>query len=642
MSAFAEIKEMILYFSIGALPALTPCTGLAQYVRVPFESHAQTAASLPAPAGDAAIVVVAEVRASREDGEVPHFEPIIAASPVDPNILIAAASAWPLYGPTHHRMYISLDRGVTWRNTVIPELAEHGDGDPMVAVGPTGILYFVAIDNKFLTDVAYRSADNGRTWEGPVTIGPMDRETLAIDPGSPRFGGRVYIIGNGSPPHLYYSIDQGRTLQAGESNEEVCVKQWLTILSDGTLFVACSKYGNPVYGRAASQFGFITSEDGGRTFSDFHVLAPYVVPPDGEAEKLIDKGALFVPPSGGADGNTPCVADTGPGAYHDRVYCLWPQTNLATLTQQFVLAYSSDKGVTWSTPKPVDPSLPGWATQALASLAVNKDGTVAVAWLDTRQSQKRDRHDEYFTASRDGGATFLPSVRVSSRSSFPLSAGNVQVPLNPLPDAVDTKSTSTEPNPSKGGELIAGRSAYATRPAGGEYAGMAADASGDFHPVWLDARTGTWQVYVARIQVAKPNEVLGHSVPDASEGVRASLDGASAIQIESSTFDPVTGEVTIWAQIQNSTDNTLYGPFAVEVVNPPDDDIAFKILNASNGKPGAGAEFDYAGAAGTLDFLPPGGVSAARPWRLRLNNLQSAIFMRTTVRAFVRDPLADR
>jgi hypothetical protein len=37
----------------------------------------------------------------------------------------------------------------------------------------------------------------------------------------------------------------------------------------------------------------------------------------------------------------------------------------------------------------------------------------------------------------------------------------------------------------------------------GETAGLTADAAGDFHPAWVDKRTGILQVFTAKISITK-------------------------------------------------------------------------------------------------------------------------------------------
>ena len=83
------------------------------------------------------------------------------------------------------------------------------------------------------------------------------------------------------------------------------------------------------------------------------------------------------------------------------------------------------------------------------------------------------------------------------------------------------------------------------------------------------------------------------------------------------------GELLIPVRLKNISQDTLYGPFVVELrsVETQSDDKASgavtKVLNASNGKEGKGARFDYGGALRDLASFAPGGVSEAVMWRVR-------------------------
>ena len=116
------------------------------------------------------------------------------------------------------------------------------------------------------------------------------------------------------------------------------------------------------------------------------------------------------------------------------------------------------------------------------SIAVNKDGVVAVSWYDRRglpQSQRvplevttgpyagmnvthrvTDGWNVRLRVSLDGGATWLPSVQLNEQPS----RGEVEI---------------------------------------GHTAGLAAAADGRFHATWIDSRTGTKQLWSAAIEVTR-------------------------------------------------------------------------------------------------------------------------------------------
>jgi hypothetical protein len=102
-------------------------------------------------------------------------------------------------------------------------------------------------------------------------------------------------------------------------------------------------------------------------------------------------------------------------------------------------------------------------------VAINKDGVLAVTWYDTRGlSPGQTGWDVRLRASRDGGETWGPSVRVTEVST----------------------QTSRKTRKTLGGV--------------GHTAGLAADAGGVFHCLWVDGRSGVGQVWTAAVTVRTP------------------------------------------------------------------------------------------------------------------------------------------
>src|ERR1051325_6942543 len=127
---------------------------------------------------------------------------------------------------------------------------------------------------------------------------------------------------------------------------------------------------------------------------------------------------------------------------------------------------SSDQGETW-TDDVVASSAPADTTvyRRIPNLAVNSRGVVGVSWMDGRDDPSKKCHALYFTASLDGGKTFLPEQRVTTAGvrSCPDSAGS--------------------------------GAAFRRWPSGGDYYGLAAAANGAFHLFWADHRSGVFQLY---------------------------------------------------------------------------------------------------------------------------------------------------
>jgi hypothetical protein len=98
----------------------------------------------------------------------------------------------------------------------------------------------------------------------------------------------------------------------------------------------------------------------------------------------------------------------------------------------------------------------------MPSIAVNKEGVVAVSWYDRRGlAAGTSGYNVRMRTSLDGGASWLPSAQPNEKSCQ-----------------------------SSVGSL-------------GDTAGLAADADGSFHPVWIDNQTGTRQVWTATVKVER-------------------------------------------------------------------------------------------------------------------------------------------
>ena len=100
---------------------------------------------------------------------------------------------------------------------------------------------------------------------------------------------------------------------------------------------------------------------------------------------------------------------------------------------------------------------------------VNKGGVLGVSWLDGRDDPTGHCYALYFTASLDGGDTFLPPTRVSTTPSCPDSQRN--------------------------------GASFDRWPRGGDYHGLAATSDGLFHALWPDASSGVFQTMTARLEV---------------------------------------------------------------------------------------------------------------------------------------------
>lgn len=404
------------------------------------------------------------VRMSAASVERPLVEPQAVANPKDPKHLLATAiiSSEPPHSPQADcATFVSFDGGQTW--------AQHSFGisncgDPWVALRDDGSALFAGLTRGGLS--LARSADGGRTWAPvPVDLGRgHDHQTMAVDiSGGPR-NGSIYVVsgrlqrgktGAASLVFVTRSGDGGKTftppvnVMTSNLNSNTLTPG---ILSDGTLVVPYIDFQSNADdfksgGRLErNRVWVINSADGGQTFSH----------------------PLFVSEACSSGGGFASLAvDASPTPMRDRLYlvCMNRERN------GIYVHHSNDRGERWSAPVRADSAGGEVVFRRTASIAVNKDGIAGVTWYERRKEAGKCQH-VFFTASLDGGKSFLPEARVSSALSCP-----------------DT--------PRNGGS--------ATRwPGGGDYSGLVASADGSFHVVWSDSRTGIYQLWTARVQVNAP------------------------------------------------------------------------------------------------------------------------------------------
>lgn len=448
----------------------------------------------------ARIFVDPEVRVSH-DGAVVHMETYISASATNSDLLLAGGELiFPgrRLNVSEAQIYRSADAGARWNPVPLPD-ETNGGWDNAVAGGLGDNAYFVT--NNFERGLTvYRTTDGGATWASTVLAGTTgwDRPHVAVDNTDSQFRGNFYVVGEANDGvQLMKSIDGGKTFLAPVT---VCPhpKDWNIatsasplILSDGTLVVPCLPYPNDPE-RATwvdAEVGLASSRDGGHIFSAYHKIFAIHRALERATFAARTHGDIML--SGNFMQGPSFAVAPGTAEFPDRTYAAWQDIDSAGASR-ILTAYSADRGVTWSNPVAVDSSSSRGGSpirQGVPMVAVSGEGVVGVAWFDARLAPGGNGYDVYFSATLDGGQTFLPSARVSTVTSVPAKG------LNILPSfEVMTAEAGDKLN-------IQMASPFSNRATGGDYSSMAVDAAGRFHPLWADARSGTWQVYTATIRV---------------------------------------------------------------------------------------------------------------------------------------------
>ncbi len=227
--------------------------------------------------GQNTIVIGPNVLVSR-DGDVAHVESHVAANPRDPRNVLGTAITFtsPTVGP-ETKVYASFDGGWTWTDRYFPDHRQQGAWDPQVAFGVTGTAYLATMvytNNRSKSNAVafYRSEDGGQTWSKPMYLGfNYDRNAIVVDNSQSRFRGRLYVTSHGTgigmrEAQLFRSADDGRTFHGPVSTHCRSVHSLLT-LSDGTLWIPCEALDKD--SMLGPSHGGVMSVDGGKTLTPF-------------------------------------------------------------------------------------------------------------------------------------------------------------------------------------------------------------------------------------------------------------------------------------------------------------------------------------------------------------------------------------
>jgi hypothetical protein len=157
-------------------------------------------------------------------------------------------------------------------------------------------------------------------------------------------------------------------------------------------------------------------------------------------------------------------------------------------------------------------------------------------------------------------------------------------------------------------------------PSGGDYMGLSADAAGSFHPFWIDARSGTDQVWTASVSVE--TSMVTADVPQSL--VQRDITTQVDLAFDAATWIAKSHTLLLPVRIRNTSSANVYPPFVVSVKSTQMQGSGgewgtTRVLNADNGQQGHGAAFRYTLNPNGLTYLPPGGVTDARIWRLQIN-----------------------
>ena len=409
------------------------------------------------------------------DAEV---EPQVAVNPHTAGNIIGAwqQDRWSNGGARGLVAGFSTDGGTTWGETTLPfsgcapnavldpftGTPYNRASDPWVSIGPDGTAYAVSLSatestvsgggNNDTGVAAATSTNGGQTWDNAQLIksdqgtSPVfefthffnDKESVTADP---KTAGTAYVVWDRlqAPSHspdaalrahafrgpAWFSktTDGGKTwtgtraiFDPGQNSQTIgnviVVNPTTGVLYD--FFEQFSTTGSPKFTPRGFSVGFISSSDGGATWSGPTTVAAQQFVTDTDP----NTGA----PLRTGEGLPSVAIDPSTG----QLYVVWSDNRFTGTVNQIVLSTSTDGGKTWTAPARI--STVTGRPAFTPTVAVNSAGVVGVTYYDLRNLPAGDTTtlptDYWFTASSDHGTSFGDETRITPTSFDLLTAPN--------------------------------------------------------------------------------------------------------------------------------------------------------------------------------------------------------------------------
>jgi hypothetical protein len=383
----------------------------------------------------------ANIRVNTDGGSAAQNEPFVAVDPRNSQHLVVGANNW-MSGSGHFEVYAyaSFDGGRTWAASqpyVNRNASRLNAADPTVAFGPDGSVYFafVAFNPAPGAVAVSRSVDGGLTW-GAQSWATSFTSEAADKPALVASAGGLTLVYQGSALYTRASVD-GSTW-SGAAIVDVAGRNATPVADRNgnvSIFYATS---NSI--RLARTVNSASGNFNITTVSSVTALQP----------RAAQYRASIYP-----------AAAIGPKG---QMYVAWADGRNAGHGNDILYSSSTD-GSSWTAPVALNTDA-GNADQLMPALGVGADGTVTVAWLDTRNDAANVNYDVYMVRGTDG-VHFGANTRVSNLSSNPNNDPYLQ------------------------GSLI------------GDYFALAV-SSNAVYPLWTDTRNGNEDIFVAPIKIGTP------------------------------------------------------------------------------------------------------------------------------------------
>jgi hypothetical protein len=344
-------------------------------------------------------------------------ETTIAINPTNPLNMIAGSNN--LGGGGFTEAYWTKDGGATWHAINLGQ-----NGDPGIAFDRAGNAYFSYIDNALNIGVK-ESTDGGVTWGHNVIVGHnhglgiQDKPAIAIGPDALNPSrDRIYFAWDdnsaGDIVKVSSSGDGGVTWTAPKKVDALQAEFFTApaVGPQGQFYLAWTNFGTA----GQSTIMFASSLDDGTTFTTPIVAATSTINTFNPTQYTIP-----AQPSRGISPN-PGLAVEQSGSHAGRIYLVYDTAVAGQHNNTNVeLIASDDGGATWTAlaanPVKVNDDK-GKASQFFPAMAIDpSNGTVDIAWYDTRNDPTNKMVDVYFQDFSSAGVRNGANVKVTTAMS---------------------------------------------------------------------------------------------------------------------------------------------------------------------------------------------------------------------------------
>jgi len=370
----------------------------------------------PEPAELAALTVATNSNISRAAGD--HAEETITLNPQNP-LNLFADDTWSVVGR------YSLDGGLTWSSSDVSALGT-SDGDVSSAFDDFGNLFLVQFSSvQTLQVVVGLSTNGGASFQllYETASRKNDQPTVVTGPSSTPGQGSVWIS--------YTDRNSAQVVQGATV---------MGLGSVGTFGAAQS-----VPGGSSGDFGDIVVGPAGQVMVAYQNNKTTEGPdtihmnlnPTGVGGSFGPQTSPTVIQVGGfatipaqplrkIDAEAGLAWDRSGGPFQGRVYLMYTdRPNTSSYDTDIYVRYSDDSGTNWSARVRVnDDPVGNGKSQFLPRIALDQtSGYIAVPFYDCRNSVSNNTAEFWAAVSTNGGASFLPNVKVSAGVSSALATG---------------------------------------------------------------------------------------------------------------------------------------------------------------------------------------------------------------------------